>query len=176
MIPSSEEKSTIANIVIEQCNAQAPRWNACGNEAFAAVFVKLCENLESIEHLEKPLEHYARRTANPEARRFFNTEKHAVLSCVPSATFEDFAANRDCSVLESLEKAQTHERLFKALSELPSDQREALLVRAGAQALNTEGADLPNSIRGLARRRGCSPQHLCNLADRAERWLQKQLL
>jgi len=175
MIPSTHEKAMIGDIVVERCNAQAPQWKACGSEAVAAVYVKVCENLMSVERLEKPLEHFARRTANPEARRFFKTEKDAIRSFVPSAAFESFSANRDSSVLESLVKSETHERLIKALSELPCDQREALLVRAGAQALDTEGTDLPKSIRGLAKRRGCSPQHLCNLANQAERQLRKLL-
>jgi RNA polymerase sigma factor (sigma-70 family) len=175
MFPSPEEKGTIGDIVVERCNGQAWRWNACGGDAFGAVFLKVCDNLRSLDHLEKPLEHFVRRTADRDARRFFQKEKDAVRSCMPSAAFEDFATNRDSSVLESLVKAENHERLLKALSELPSDQREALLVRAGAQILDTEGADLPKSIRGLARWRGCSPQHLCNLAKRAERRLRKQL-
>jgi hypothetical protein len=59
--------------------------------------------------------------------------------------------------------------------ESPSDRREALLVHAGAQACDSEGADLPRSIRELARQRGCSPQHLCNLAAQEKRRLKKHL-
>jgi DNA-directed RNA polymerase specialized sigma24 family protein len=175
VIPSTKEQATIREIVVERCDAQARRWKANAGAAYDAVFGKVCENLWLLDHLEKPLEHFVRRTANCEARRFFQKEKEAVCFCVPSAALEDFAADRDSSVLESLVRAETRERLLKVLPNLPSGQREALLVRTGAQVLDTEGADLPKSIRGLARQRGCSPQHLCNLANRAVRQLRKQL-
>lgn len=176
MILSADEKATIGDIVVERCEAQARRWKACGGDAFGAVFIKVYDNLLSIDHLKKPLEHLVRRTTDLDAQRFFHEEKNVVRSCVPPAAFEDFAADRDSSVLDSLVKAEDHQRLRKALSELPSDQREALLVRDRLQVLYTEEEELPTSIRGLARRRGCSPQHLCNLANRAERRLRKRLL
>ncbi len=207
MIPSSEEMHIICHIVVEQCNAQARQWKACGSDAAAAVLVKVCENLGSVEHLEKPLEHYVRRTAVREARRFFRTEKNAVRSCVAVGALENLesvvershptckqskraarkrkcivdALDRQCrrrgdsSELESLVKTETRERLLKAVRESPSDRREALLVHAGAQACDSEGADLPRSIRELARQRGCSPQHLCNLAAQEKRRLKKHL-
>jgi len=58
MIPSSDEKFTIGELVIERCNAQARRWKAYGDDAFGAVFLKVCDNLQSLGHLQKPLEHY----------------------------------------------------------------------------------------------------------------------
>jgi hypothetical protein len=221
MIPSTEEKATISDIVVERCNAQARRWNARGSDAIGAVYVKVCENLRSVEHLEKPLEHYVRKTADREAWRFFETEKNAVRSCVAAdalevLTLQSSAVGRnfddraslveagrpsrdqlrqaerkrkcfadaldrqrrrlgDSSVLESLVKAETSKGLLKAVRELPSERREALLVHPGAQAFDPEGDDLPNSIRGLARQRGCSPQHLCNVATQEKRRLKRQL-
>jgi DNA-directed RNA polymerase specialized sigma24 family protein len=166
---------TIGDIVIERCNAQAVRWNAGGPDAYGAIFLKVCDNLRSLDHLEKPLEHFVRKTADYEARRYFHKEKNAVRSCVPAAAFEYFAIDRDSDVLESLVKAEDRERLLNTLPELSPEQREALLVREGVQALDAEGINLPKSLRELAKRRGRSLQHRCNLAKRAERRLRNQL-
>jgi hypothetical protein len=180
---STKEEAVIRKIVEEQCDSQAHRWKSYGDFAYDHVFDKVCENLLSVNQLRMPFEHFVRKTAWYEARRFFQKEKAAVRFCKPAAALENVYANSAPSVLETLVEAETHERLLKELSKLPRDQLDPLLVRAGAQALDPdldpsldpERTNQAKSIRELARRRSCSAQHLCNLANKGQQWLKKQL-
>ena len=65
------EMVTVAAIVQEHCERQAPHFRAHADEALGAVFEKIIDNLGLKSRLDKPLEHYAHATAFREARRFF---------------------------------------------------------------------------------------------------------
>lgn len=196
MVPSPSEMADIARIVMERCDAQARGWGACGRQAYGAVFLKVLDNLAALERLEKSFEHFVSKTATYEARRFFRREKNALQSCAPSSAFEAMPINRRSggpvvvttgkkrngkpmvepfSMLDLLAKAETSEQLAKGVAATPAERRQIVLVHAGAQGFDADGAAWPKSTRGLATQRGRSTQHLCNLAKREEHRLRQML-
>jgi len=174
------DKKRAAEIVVQVCDAQAPRFRSDPKEIYGVVFEKVVKNAaRKTDPLRNP-NGFVHRTAWFESRRACRREKAEILHTLPEldelAGTRSFRRMPHSSVLDLLAYHEAEEHCRKraeavrvAFLKLPLDQQEALLVVKQAQGYEVGTTDLPNTVDDLAKLRNCSRQHIYNLSKRAVR-------
>jgi hypothetical protein len=174
------DKKRAAEIVIQVCDAQAPRFRSDPKAIYGVVFEKVVENAaRKTDPLRNP-NGFVHRTAWFESRRACRRERAEILHTLPE--LDELAGTRNCrrvphsSVLDLLAYREAEEygreraeAVRVAFLKLPLDQQEALLVVEQARGYEVGTTDLPNRVDDLAKLRGCSRTHIYNLSNRAVR-------
>lgn len=167
---TNDYMNKISDIVVSVCQTQARLHRASAAEAIGPVFEKILRNLQRLQ-LTKPLQHYVRRTAMLEARRFYRSNKW---SCQIADSHRD-SRNGARDIAEDFIREEEASTIQCMVNGLPHRYRTALIVALEIQQLGIGEEHLPSTVNELARAWGVSKQTIYNYRDRAIHLLRQRL-
>lgn len=174
------DETLVTENVVYVCDSEAPRFRVAPGEIYAEVFEKTASNFARHAGTLRNPTGFLHKTARFESRRACRRARSEMLNTLPEldgfAGTHGFERTSRSSVVDLLihrEEVEEHrkraEAVWAVFCGLPASQQEALVVVTGAQGCEFAATDLPKTVGGLAKLRGCSRQHIYNLYAKARR-------